>query len=98
MAIEVAKVELKTVQDASGLEGLIAAGKFRTDEVIAVVGGAVYKALGAQDAGDIYPDGGATDYATPATALLGDNLNPLANDTAFKSTFPYLASPWAGNP
>ena len=26
MAIEVAKVELKTVQDASGLEGLIAAG------------------------------------------------------------------------
>ena len=38
MAIEVAKVELKTVQDASGLEGLIAAGKFRADEVIAVIG------------------------------------------------------------
>jgi barbiturase len=38
MAIEVAKVELKTVQDASGLEGLIAAGKFDADEVIAVIG------------------------------------------------------------
>ncbi len=38
MAIEVAKVELKTVQDASGLEGLIAAGKFTADEVIAVIG------------------------------------------------------------
>src|SRR5882724_9480440 len=38
MAIEVAKVELKTVQDASGLEGLIAAGKFRADEVIGVIG------------------------------------------------------------
>src|SRR5882724_11182549 len=38
MAIEVAKVELKTVQDASGLAGLIAAGKFGADEVIAVIG------------------------------------------------------------
>src|SRR5882724_11448645 len=38
MAIEVAKVELKTVQDASGLEGLIAAAKFGADEVIAVIG------------------------------------------------------------
>src|ERR1700681_79875 len=38
MAIEVAKVELKTVQDASGLEGLIAAGKFGADQVIAVIG------------------------------------------------------------
>jgi cyanuric acid amidohydrolase len=38
MAIEVAKVELKTVQDASGLERLIAAGKFGADEVIAVIG------------------------------------------------------------
>src|SRR6202140_1990770 len=38
MAIEVAKVELRTVQDASGVEGLIAAGKFRADEVIAVIG------------------------------------------------------------
>jgi cyanuric acid amidohydrolase len=38
MAIEVAKVELKTVQDASGVEDLIKAGKFKADEVIAVVG------------------------------------------------------------
>src|SRR6202521_4088097 len=38
MAIEVAKVELKTVQDAGGLEQLIAAGKFGADEVIAVIG------------------------------------------------------------
>src|SRR5258708_22915208 len=38
MAIEVAKVELKTVQDARGVEGLIAAGKFGADEVIAVIG------------------------------------------------------------
>ncbi|MEI9924020.1 MAG: ring-opening amidohydrolase [Bradyrhizobium sp.] len=38
MAIEVAKVELKTVQDASGLEELITAGKFLADEVIAVIG------------------------------------------------------------
>src|SRR6202022_4424947 len=38
MAIKVAKVELKTVQDASGLEALIAAGKFGADEVIAVIG------------------------------------------------------------
>jgi cyanuric acid amidohydrolase len=38
MAIEVAKVELKTVQDASGLEALIAAGRFGADEVIAVIG------------------------------------------------------------
>src|SRR6202011_973913 len=38
MAIEVAKVELKTVQDASGLEGLIAAGQFGANEVIAVIG------------------------------------------------------------
>ncbi len=38
MAIEVAKIELKTVQDASGLEDLIKAGKFAADEVIAVVG------------------------------------------------------------
>ena len=33
MAIEVAKVELKTVQDASGLEELIAAGRFGADRV-----------------------------------------------------------------
>src|SRR5712675_2618668 len=38
MAIEVAKVELKTVQDASGLEGLIVAGKFGADQVIGVIG------------------------------------------------------------
>src|SRR6202047_3875643 len=38
MAIEVAKVELKNVQDASGLEACIAAGQFTADEVIAVIG------------------------------------------------------------
>jgi cyanuric acid amidohydrolase len=38
MAIEVAKIELKNVQDASGLENLIKAGKFAADQVIAVVG------------------------------------------------------------
>src|SRR5947207_7906899 len=38
MAIEVAKVELKTVQDASGVEELIKAGKFTADQVIAVIG------------------------------------------------------------
>jgi ring-opening amidohydrolase-like protein len=38
MAIEVAKVELKTVQDASGLEQKIAEGVFTADQVIAVIG------------------------------------------------------------
>ncbi len=38
MAIEVAKVELKTVQDASGLEHCIASGQFTADQVIAVIG------------------------------------------------------------
>jgi cyanuric acid amidohydrolase len=38
MAIEVAKMELKNVQDASGLSHAIAAGQFGADEVIAVVG------------------------------------------------------------
>jgi barbiturase len=38
MAIEVAKVELKNVQDASGLEAAIRKGQFRADEVIAVIG------------------------------------------------------------
>src|ERR1700748_549940 len=38
MAIEVAKIELKTVQDASGLADRIAAGQFKADEVIAVIG------------------------------------------------------------
>ena len=38
MAIEVAKVELKTVKDASGLEACISKGQFAADEVIAVIG------------------------------------------------------------
>jgi ring-opening amidohydrolase-like protein len=38
MAIEVAKIELKHVQDASGLDECIATGKFTADEVIAVIG------------------------------------------------------------
>ena len=38
MAIEVAKVELKNVQDASGLEAAIGRGQFRADGVIAVIG------------------------------------------------------------
>ena len=38
MAIEVAKVELKTVQDASGLEACIRKGQFTADQVIAVIG------------------------------------------------------------
>ena len=38
MAIEVAKVELKNVQDASGMEALIGKGQFSADEVIAVIG------------------------------------------------------------
>jgi ring-opening amidohydrolase-like protein len=38
MAIEVGKVELKTVQDASGVEDLIKSGKFTADQVIAVIG------------------------------------------------------------
>jgi cyanuric acid amidohydrolase len=38
MAIEVAKVELKNVQDASGMEALIKKGQFAADEVIAVIG------------------------------------------------------------
>src|SRR2546428_14126856 len=38
MAIEVVKIELKTVQDASGLEACIAGGQFTADEVIAVIG------------------------------------------------------------
>jgi barbiturase len=38
MAIEVAKVELKTVQDASGLRSCINAGRFGADDVIAVIG------------------------------------------------------------
>src|SRR5260370_10232603 len=38
MAIEVAKVELKSVQDASGVEAWIRNGQFKADEVIAVIG------------------------------------------------------------
>ncbi|HET7135582.1 MAG TPA: ring-opening amidohydrolase [Casimicrobiaceae bacterium] len=38
MAIEVAKIELKHVRDASGLEERIAAKQFAADEVIAVLG------------------------------------------------------------
>jgi barbiturase len=38
MAIEVAKVELKTVQDASGVETCINSGQFAADDVIAVIG------------------------------------------------------------
>src|SRR5271165_5151837 len=38
MSIEVAKVELKSVQDASGLEACLAAGQFTADQVIAVIG------------------------------------------------------------
>src|SRR5215203_4839213 len=38
MAIEVAKIELKNVQDASGLEERIAAGQFTAEQVVAVIG------------------------------------------------------------
>jgi barbiturase len=38
MALEVAKIEIKSVQDASGLEACIAAGQFTADEVVAVIG------------------------------------------------------------
>jgi ring-opening amidohydrolase-like protein len=38
MAIEVAKIELKTVQDASGVEERIKSGQFTADQVIAVIG------------------------------------------------------------
>src|SRR5262245_31619052 len=38
MAIEVAKVILKNVMDASGMEECIRAGQFAADEVVAVIG------------------------------------------------------------
>jgi barbiturase len=38
MTVEVAKVELKNVQDASGLDECIRSGRFGADEVIAVIG------------------------------------------------------------
>jgi ring-opening amidohydrolase-like protein len=38
MAIEVVKIELKNVQDASGLELCVREGRFAADEVVAVIG------------------------------------------------------------
>jgi cyanuric acid amidohydrolase len=38
MAIDVVKVEIKSVMDASGLEDQIRAGRFSADEVVAVIG------------------------------------------------------------
>lgn len=38
MAIDVVKVEIKSVMDASGLEDYIRAGRFSADEVVAVIG------------------------------------------------------------
>src|SRR5262245_18906658 len=38
MATEVVKIELKNVQDASGLDAAIRAGRFTADQVVAVVG------------------------------------------------------------
>src|SRR5712692_10915722 len=38
MAVEVAKVELKSVQDATGLEERILAGQFTADQVMAAIG------------------------------------------------------------
>ncbi len=38
MAIEVAKIEIKSVQDASGLADCIAKGQFQADQVIGVIG------------------------------------------------------------
>ncbi len=38
MAIEVAKIVIKSVQDAAGLEKVISKGQFSADEVIAVIG------------------------------------------------------------
>jgi ring-opening amidohydrolase-like protein len=38
MAIDVVKVEIKSVTDASGLAEHISAGRFKADEVIAVIG------------------------------------------------------------
>jgi cyanuric acid amidohydrolase len=38
VAIEVAKVELKSVQDASGLEECITGEKFSADQVVVVIG------------------------------------------------------------
>ena len=38
MAIDVAKIEIKSVSDASGLEALIASGRMAADSVVAVIG------------------------------------------------------------
>ena len=38
MAIEAVKVELRNVQDASGLEERLRAGRLKADEVVAVIG------------------------------------------------------------
>jgi cyanuric acid amidohydrolase len=38
MAIDVAKVEFKSVMDASGFEALITSGRFNADDVVAVIG------------------------------------------------------------
>ena len=38
MAVEVAKIEIKSVMDASGLAELIEQGRFKADDVVAVVG------------------------------------------------------------
>ena len=38
MAVEAAKVELRNVQDASGLEERIRAGQMTADQVVAVIG------------------------------------------------------------
>ncbi len=38
MAIEVIKVQLNSVQDASGLEAAIKSGRFKADEVVALIG------------------------------------------------------------
>src|SRR2546427_198362 len=56
MAVEVAKVELKSVQDASGLEERILAGQFTADQVVAVAEGvkAAMKDAGIEDSKDVH--------------------------------------------
>lgn len=60
-----------------------------TDIELKVVGGAVYKAFGAQSSTD------TTDYATQ-TGGLSDGVN--SNDVSFQTTFPYVADPHPGDP
>ena len=38
MAIDVAKIEIKSVSDASGLEELVASGRMSVDSIVAVIG------------------------------------------------------------